>query len=1096
MYKHPNSRKQRALQCAVEEKTSIYEVENTPQAIENKTPVNTGKNRYGAWADKGFPYEVDLPIVWEFDAASPWKRTYKVSPHKTLHATRALAEDYIYKELSDFNVVDVGARMSRHWLAGRRLHGVMPCIMPADNFRAVPERKCATSEGNLTMCAHRIEDCNCIPKNPGFMMVDSLYYLKPEVVAWLASLGPVIAFHHVYPGFYGKFEGLSGIEGEWVREPGTKTVYTHITGDPVEVFFEHNDLSWINKPIPVVVNNCKRFLVNKSMMFGKYHAITSFTLTDIEPQISSVIAVFQIKNVRKIISEGQDLSMYEGADVYVEGSGKDKCWRVGDLYAPDCVVQGVSTMCLGRERNTDLFTQCLAKAKSLLKGINEFPQKWITKCILGGAVIGFLKDVEYETKQLEILHSSTNKISAKIHSTALDGTPMTWFEKLKLYTQDYCYNNRYQLGFAGLVGLTVGMAVMRIASKFESKPKSLVPNWDYALGIGPRIEECLKRKWVSKQITKGFDVSQARVKSALKITYMERFYGDDLWLRFKTHYYLLCMDKEIAIDVHRLLNYNCLVSGRYPYAKDYISAINNLFEYEGLGSYPIDKIINERLTIKRVRYEYTGVVPSYVNTDERRVQPVYHLGLASPAFLPSVPHPDFASEYVCIAERVTNPPVIKKGMVDKFIKFVKDFRDKFVDESIMKDFFLDYYGSLSSSVYLPKWLEHYKASQQRLKTVAINDIRERGKGAYMQKVTLFEKIEKNFKSTPVENKGLVPRPIQNMSQSGHVILGPVYYAYSDALKRAFVKGVIPIYYVTGETAESIYHMLGSHPIKYVGDSTKFDRSVHKVIVELWNCIMKKYTVPDNFKSFIDKIVVINGVTMVGRWRYRRIGQRGSGDDNTSCHNSEINVFLHLFCIYYALIVKGSYEFSIFKKFSIMVLGDDIVVGGPLELQQVDFEGIMQALGFLAKPKFTTQSWDVDFCSRLFWPTTRGGVLACKPGRMLLRLPWSCKPGVDFSEVCYGAYLDNSCVPFVRKYLLQQLSRKPSNNPILQPYRPHATQFHEANDETWVMVYSRYGLTVKDEVAYEEWLTQWDGGPAVGQHWTVRLMIQVDCDLYY
>jgi hypothetical protein len=94
-------------------------------------------------------------------------------------------------------------------------------------------------------------------------------------------------------------------------------------------------------------------------------------------------------------------------------------------------------------------------------------------------------------------------------------------------------------------------------------------------------------------------------------------------------------------------------------------------------------------------------------------------------------------------------------------------------------------------------------------------------------------------------------------------------------------------------------------------------------------------------------------------------------------------------------------------------------------------------------------------------------------------------------MCFGQFLDNSVVPFVRCYLKRVLEVFHPTKPWFEKYRYHASERHHPNGETWVMFESRYGLTRRDEIEYNEWLQRWDGSPAFGSHWCVERMVARD-----
>jgi len=128
---------------------------------------------------------------------------------------------------------------------------------------------------------------------------------------------------------------------------------------------------------------------------------------------------------------------------------------------------------------------------------------------------------------------------------------------------------------------------------------------------------------------------------------------------------------------------------------------------------------------------------------------------------------------------------------------------------------------------------------------------------------------------------------------------------------------------------------------------------------------------------------------------------------------------------------------------------------------------MTAFGFKAKAKLSDEIYNVEFCSSLFWPTTRGTVLGPKPGKLLPKMGFTCaklsKQDVRGTILGYQ-HLANH-VPLIRTYCDNMLSKIDAttrlnknvvkHNMYLRPDGPSG-----ATEATWEFFYSRYRIDGK------------------------------------
>lgn len=377
-------------------------------------------------------------------------------------------------------------------------------------------------------------------------------------------------------------------------------------------------------------------------------------------------------------------------------------------------------------------------------------------------------------------------------------------------------------------------------------------------------------------------------------------------------------------------------------------------------------------------------------------------------------------------------------------------------------------------------------------------------------VTGFIKEEPYFKSTPFSVDAVRPRLIQNASQSDHVASGPWHYAFSKRVSACWCPDNWLVY-ASGHDPGEICQSLQPFDVWFVGDVKAFDAGLDPAILGQLNDLKLRWMhLSGQLKTVLRGQLHTFGTTMKGRHKYQFDGQRRSGDDNTSVDNSVLNCLAHLWVIIQQT-GRGLNELS--RCLKVVVLGDDIVIGGPRWLDLVDFKSGLAAIGWDSKPQFVYSFVEIGFCSRVVYPTSEGHVFASTPGRFFQRFPfcWNPSATIDVAAKAYGSYLDNSAVPFVRTYLRRIIQVYDTSFRfhsrfwaalgffsviIKEDQRPEwamaAGRLHAANDSTWSLFYARYGLTAEDERNFEHWLRSYDEpGPAVANvPWLIHIL---ECD---
>lgn len=405
------------------------------------------------------------------------------------------------------------------------------------------------------------------------------------------------------------------------------------------------------------------------------------------------------------------------------------------------------------------------------------------------------------------------------------------------------------------------------------------------------------------------------------------------------------------------------------------------------------------------------------------------------------------------------------------------------------------YGNPHSDVY-----DEWNSAERVGKTVQFlhNDALAEGQRIGIsdsETITAFVKEEPYFPLGGRGIKAIAPRMIQNTSQQHHVSIGPTCYALSKLTSHHWNPST-PFVYASGHNQETLAACMDGYDAYYVGDVSRFDRGIHHETLRALNSwkTSSGHLSHDAVRVFTSQLKT-KGVTMKGRHQYRLIGQRRSGDDNTSIDNTILNIVAHLWAMCCST-NKTVDDIAAVCRF--VALGDDIVICGPSFLRDIDFAKHLEGIGWEVKPLTVPSFLDVGFCSRVIYPAASGPsldshVFATPPGRFFVRFPFVWNPNaiVDFGAKAYGSYLDNSCVPFVRVYLERLMAIYPGRawNRAEWAWAPGILP--QATKATWSVFTQRYGLTAADEESFREWLEDYRGGPAVANHPHILQMLEVE-----
>jgi len=296
----------------------------------------------------------------------------------------------------------------------------------------------------------------------------------------------------------------------------------------------------------------------------------------------------------------------------------------------------------------------------------------------------------------------------------------------------------------------------------------------------------------------------------------------------------------------------------------------------------------------------------------------------------------------------------------------------------------------------------------------------------------------------------VPRCVVASSDATIANLGPWYAAYSKQLKDHFVKVDSPILWAAGTNGERLgswfnhWYNIIKPGWYYTSDFSKYDRSVNYIMLnwewENYFHAMTKAEKKKHRQDYLDQIFVrIKGLGGCGS--AFRFGGRQSGCLNTCIGNC----LVHTHALEYFLKQEG---LVLGKDVAVCILGDDMLCLSRDKFPFAKYEKFCSLLGWKLKYTHTDQLAKVDFCQKLFYPTTDGYMPGPKIGRYLSKIGWSFKM-IDPKTAFYSEDLNH--VP-----ILNTLPAVSSNR-VYQDWEVLNQQVHHMTDETKEFFHTRYGF---------------------------------------
>jgi len=492
------------------------------------------------------------------------------------------------------------------------------------------------------------------------------------------------------------------------------------------------------------------------------------------------------------------------------------------------------------------------------------------------------------------------------------------------------------------------------------------------------------------------------------------------------------------------LNWKTNVSSSYAeqsYKLDRSSTV--IVNPQNIGHLPSTTVDTE---FKEQRSDTSIKVPDYKTSNDRE-EALYVQGPIFSSSIPIVASSNIQNEEIAIRNRCINKvPIAEENIFDTINV------SEYLDTSLYEQ---------TDIVTFKSWNRSFPAARRQQHEKALKDLQENPLTNKDFTRKSFVKREKVLKSNINGLEPFDPRLIQGIGARCNVALGPEMKRFSKFLASQWsLDGPITkeysILYASGYSNEQIgqwmqnildngFHfgvwlaVLGDDLLAVVRDGnntyfisndfSRFDTTIGVPALEFEQSIYDKCGIKGEAREVLTAQLSTFGYTRHGI-QYSAPGGRKSGDPNTSCGNTVINGMV-----------------------SMKVL-TDLVKKNNLGVEQIRDSYLKY--GFTAKPVIARNLYEVDFCSKLFWPTDTGIVLGPKPGRMLPKLGCGITKlsEQEFKGYMKGIEKDAHFVPGVAQYL-ELYDLKDATVSLLNPYTTHCTAAHRITPETIAFFENRY-----------------------------------------
>lgn len=462
-------------------------------------------------------------------------------------------------------------------------------------------------------------------------------------------------------------------------------------------------------------------------------------------------------------------------------------------------------------------------------------------------------------------------------------------------------------------------------------------------------------------------------------------------------------------------------------------------------------------------------------------------GIAISTAVPTVVEPNQKSEISGITNRILVPqPVPDSEALEWYDEFV-------ANSPVFRQ--LDAIRVRDDEPLFEWWVRRYPQSRQQEFRDARNNALDRGFVEGHHKGRAFVKQEKKVTKTTDGDKPTRPRMVTAFSAEIIACSGPYLNRYSTKVAEMWRDA--PIVYTRGLTADRVGQIVAQFVALCGGwenvfalenDFKTMDATIQPAHTWIHESRWEKsgatpITISALHNPDTVKLSTPHGV------KAKAPSQVSSGQARTNLIDSQVNAG-----------ALGSWQLQAIERgvmvktpSLLLVMGDDGILFLPRSCLKPDdlantladdLNCYLTKLAFKPVPNLRLHQYDMEFCSKLFWPVADGLVLGPKPGRILARIGWSLTAAgaANLSGAIQSLRQDCCFIPFLGPFLqkLAALTRKQKvkKERGADEWMYHTTKYHVQTDETWQFFTDRYGLTRHHETDFIKILDGITSLPAV------------------
>ena len=426
-------------------------------------------------------------------------------------------------------------------------------------------------------------------------------------------------------------------------------------------------------------------------------------------------------------------------------------------------------------------------------------------------------------------------------------------------------------------------------------------------------------------------------------------------------------------------------------------------------------------------------------------------GLGFRDHVPVVPRVSQEHELIAVNNRgcMQSPPAEPKKW-EKLTSVISSLPPKFVEP-----------------VAFEEWNANFPRGRRKQHEVAKRQLEEDGLLGKDLIRSSFIKLETYNKSTMDGVDDFDPRLIQGVGHKANVALGPWMAACNKELKEMFSRNG-PACYASGMTSEEVGKWMENalqefaEPLFLWCDFSRFDATQGMGCYNFEKALYLRlgiHNYPEAYQVFKAQRKTL-GYTRCGI-RYEVLGTRKSGDPNTSCGNTALNL---------STATQTMLDMGL-ESFRMIALGDDLLivtsnptvrkVMGNYDNLKKTYEMHMTAYGFKPKVAYSLRLCDAEFCSALFWPSTDGIVLGPKPGRLMPKMGFSLKilQEDQIRGTMIGYQYNANHVPLLNDFIDFHLDKIGRDGPrVISPYKIACSRKHKMSAEGIQFFEDRYQVS--------------------------------------